>query len=221
MEQFVLISEIILINIVLSGDNAVVIAMASKNLPPKQRRLAVGWGAFGAVALRILLTGAAVFLLKVPYIQAAGACLLVYIAIKLLVEDDGRNDVKAAPTLLAAVWTIVVADFVMSLDNVLAIAAITKGNYVVLALGIATSIPLIVWGSSLIMKLLQQFPILTYLGAGILGYTSGEMLIEDGKIRELLMDSHPSYHWIVPVFTTLIVIAAGVISKHSVFKTGK
>ncbi|MEB3100665.1 TerC family protein [Ferviditalea candida] len=219
LEGFLLFLEIMLINIVLSGDNAVVIAMASKNLPLDQRKKAVWWGAFGAVALRLVLTVVAVVLLKVPYIQAAGSLLLMYIALKLLMDDEGHSNVKEASSLAGAVWTIIVADFIMSLDNVLAIAAVAEGDLILIILGIGLSIPLIIWGSTLIMKLLHKYPILVYIGAGILGYTAGEMLVSDQKVEKLLEHANPAFHWLIPVATTLIVIGAGLIKKLAASKS--
>jgi YjbE family integral membrane protein len=213
VESLFLIAKIIMVNIVLSGDNAVVIAMASKNLPENQRSKAVWWGAFGAVALRIVLTVAAVFLLQIPMIQLIGSLLLLYIAVKLLVDDEGHDDIKGASTLGAAVWTIIVADFVMSLDNVLAIAAIAEGNWVLIVIGILISIPLIVWGSTFVMKLLHRYPVLIYIGAGILGYTAGEMFLHDGTVEGWLRAAPPAVEWIVPIAAATAVVAAGIWKK--------
>jgi YjbE family integral membrane protein len=211
LEWFLLFLQIILINIVLSGDNAVVIALASKNLPLDQRKKAIWWGAFGAIALRLILTAVAVSILRVPYIQAAGSFLLLWIAIKLLIDDDSHSNVKEASTLGKAIWTIIVADFVMSLDNVLAIAAKANDDLTVVILGIALSIPIIIWGSTMVMKLLHKYPILVYLGAGILGYTAGEMFVKDDKMQQYVLGEIP--HIIIPIATTVIVIAAGLIKK--------
>lgn len=215
VDSLLLILEIIMINIVLSGDNAVVIAMASKNLPERQRTQAVWWGAFGAVALRIVLTVAALFLLTVPYIQLAGSLLLLYIAVKLLVDDENHSNVKSGATLGAAIWTVIVADFIMSLDNVLAIAAIVKGDWVLLVIGILISIPLIVWGSTYILKLLHNYPILVYIGAAILGFTAGEMLVGDQQVAQWLkaLQLPPFIHGAIPVAAAILVIAAGLIKK--------
>lgn len=204
-----------LINIVLSGDNAVVIALASKNLPLHQRRQAIWWGAFGAVGLRLILTVVAVVLLKVPYIQAAGSLLLFYIAVKLLVDDEGHAEVKEASSLGKAIWTIIVADFVMSLDNVLAIAAKAQGDISVIIVGIGLSIPIIVWGSTLVMKLLHKFPIFVYAGAGILGYTSGEMFVSDEKMEQYVLHHNATAHWLIPVVATVLVIVVGFVWKRA------
>ncbi|NBI29393.1 TerC family protein [Chengkuizengella marina] len=212
VENIFIMIEIIVINIVLSGDNAIVIALASKNLPQEQQKKAVWWGAMGAVFLRLALTVGAVFLLNIPYIQAIGSGLLLYIAIALLINDNDHS-VKEVFSLGAAIWTIVVADFVMSLDNVLAIAAIAQDDYILLFLGIGMSIPLIVWGSTVFMKLLEKYTIFVYLGAGILGYTAGEMLLNDQKAIELLRDAHHSIHWFIPAFCTTVVLFAGFLFK--------
>jgi YjbE family integral membrane protein len=213
VDEILLILQIILINMVLSGDNAVVIAMASRKLPEKQRKLAVWWGAGLAVALRLILTVVAVLLLQTPYLQAIGAFLLMYVAMKLLNEGKEDHKVKTSGTLAAAVWTIVLADFVMSLDNVLAIAAIARGNFLILVIGIGTSLPLIIWGSSLITKLLHKYPILIYLGAGILGYTAGKMFIHDVKVKEWLGHAHITLGWLIPILFTVTVIGYGLLGR--------
>jgi len=214
LENLFLLLEILIINMVLSGDNAVVIAMASKNLPLSQRRQAVWWGAFGAVILRCILTVAAMFLLDIPLIQAIGSCLLLYIAVKLLIDEEISGRVKSASSLWMAVQTILIADFVMSLDNVLAIAAVAKGDFPLIIIGIALSIPIIVWGSTVIMNLLHRYPVLIYLGSGILGFTAGQMLMEDPKMQEwLFRDWVPALYTVVPVLLAFIVIAIGVAFK--------
>lgn len=213
MTGLLIIAKIIMVNIVLSGDNAVVIAMASKNLPADKRNKAVWWGAFGAVALRIVLTVAAVFLLQIPFIQLLGSLLLLYIAVKLLIDDEAHDNIKSAATLGAAVWTIIVADFVMSLDNVLAIAAIAEGNWLLIIIGILISIPLIVWGSTFVMKLLHRYPLLIYIGAGILGYTAGEMFLNDATVDGWLRGMPEAVHWLVPIAAAAGVVGAGIWRK--------
>ncbi|MDR6551344.1 TerC family protein [Paenibacillus qinlingensis] len=213
IDALLLFLQIMLINIVLSGDNAVVIALASKNLPLEQRKLAIWWGAFGAIALRLVLTLVAVSLLSVPFIQAGGSILLLWIAIKLLTDEEGHSNVKEASTLGKAIWTIIVADFVMSLDNVLAIAAKGNGNNTVIILGIGLSIPIIIWGSTLVMNLLQKYPILVFIGAGILGYTAGEMFVKDEKMIDWLLHDYEFLHVWIPIMATIVVVAAGGIAK--------
>jgi YjbE family integral membrane protein len=209
-EGFLLFIEIMLINIVLSGDNAVVIAMASKNLPQRQRKKAIWWGTFAAISLRIVLTVAVVLLLKIPYIQAAGSLLLLYISIKLLLDDEGDSkQVRQAATLGNAIWTIMAADFIMSLDNVLAIAAVAQDNYLLIALGVMLSIPLIIWGSTVVMKLLHKYPLFMYIGSAILGYTAGQMFVGDSKVADIFAHAHSSFYWVVPVVFTGVVILSG------------
>lgn len=211
LDSIVLFLEIMLINIVLSGDNAVVIALASKNLPLSQRKQAIWWGAFGAIALRVVLTIAAVHVLDIPYIQGIGSMLLLWIAIKLLLDEEGHSNVKEASTLGKAISTIILADFVMSLDNVLAIAAKAKGEIGVIILGIGLSIPIIIWGSNLVVTLLKKFPVLVFLGAGILGYTAGEMFMSDREVSQLVLGDVP--HYVLPIVTTVIVLFSGLLKK--------
>jgi YjbE family integral membrane protein len=213
LDHFILFLQIMLINIVLSGDNAVVIALASKNLPIEQRKKAIWWGAFGAIALRLVLTLVAVSLLDIPYIQAAGSFLLLWIAVKLLTDDDSHANIKEASTLGKAIWTIVVADFVMSLDNVLAIAAKGNGNPAIIILGIGLSIPIIIWGSTMVVNLLNKYPNLVFLGAAILGYTSGEVFVKDGKMEEWFLHDYQILHIVIPIGATILVLLAGLINK--------
>lgn len=159
--------EIIVINILLSGDNAVVIALACRNLPRRQRRWGVFWGAIGAIVLRIILTFFAVQLLSLPYLKILGGALLLYIGVKLIVEeDDADPNVKASDRMLAAIRTVIVADLVMSVDNVLAVAAAAKGSLWLLVFGLAVSIPLVIVGAQLIMRLIDRFPLLILGGGG-------------------------------------------------------
>ncbi|MBE9912788.1 TerC family protein [Paenibacillus donghaensis] len=210
MESIWLLVQILMINLVLSGDNAVVIALASKNLPPKQRKLAVWWGALGAVVLRCILTFMAVILLKIPFVQAAGGALLFWIAFKLLADDKDDIRVDQSASIWKAVRSILAADFIMSLDNVLALAGVADGDLALIAIGIAISIPIVVFGSNLIVGLLHRFPVLVYLGAGILGYTAGEMLLQDSRMGFLLSSIIPGLHHLVPtLLTTLVIIAGG------------
>jgi len=174
------LGSIILANIVLSGDNAVVIALAARALPPEQQRKAIFWGSAAAIVMRIGLTVIAVEMLKWPYLKVVGALLLLYIGISLLSEDSGEEDGhKEIGSMSAAVRTILIADLVMSLDNVLAVAAAAKGNTPLLIIGLAVSIPLIIFGSTLLLKVMERFPIIITLGAALLGFLAGEMLLTD------------------------------------------
>src|SRR5713226_9092594 len=174
------LGAIIWVNIILSGDNAVVIALAARSLPAHQQTKAVIWGAGAAVVLRIVLTIVAVELLKLSYLKLLGGALLFWIAVKLLVpEDDGGDGVKSSSHLLGAIKTILIADLVMSLDYVIAVAAVAKGSIVLLILGLAISIPLVVFGATILMKLMGRFPVIVTIGAALIGYVAGEMLVTD------------------------------------------
>jgi YjbE family integral membrane protein len=179
------LGTIIWVNIILSGDNAVVIALAARSLPPKQQKLAIFWGAAAAVVLRIVLTVVAVKLLELPYLKIVGAVALLWIAVKLLVpEDDGDGEVQSSSHLIGAIKTILIADLIMSTDNVIAVAAAAKGSITLLVLGLVISIPLVVYGATMLMKLMERYPIIITLGAAILGWTAGEMAVTDPAIEE-------------------------------------
>src|SRR6476659_8109214 len=192
--------EIVVINILLSGDNAVVIALACRNLPPAQRRWGVFWGAIGAIVLRVILTCFAVSLLQLSYLKIIGGALLVWIGIKLIAEEDGEggSEVKASDRLFAAIRTVIIADIVMSIDNVLGVAAAAKGSLLLLIFGLVVSVPLVIGGAQLIMRLIERFPILIVAGGGLLGYVAGELIVEDSAIVDWV-HAHASWlSWAAP-----------------------
>ncbi|MDF2873620.1 MAG: integral rane protein YjbE family [Sporomusa sp.] len=207
MDFLVALASIMMVNIVLSGDNAVVIAMASRCLPPKQQKMAILWGSAGAIGLRIILTLVAVILLQIPYVQFFGGLLLVWIAAKLLMEEDKCEDVEASASFIAAIKTIIVADLVMSLDNTLAIAAIAKGDYVLLGLGLAFSIPLIIFGSQIIIKIMDKYPVVIYAGAALIAWTAGEMIVGDPQIGTAIRNIVPAR--LIPLVITVGVLVVG------------
>jgi YjbE family integral membrane protein len=211
--------QIVLINLLLSGDNAVVIAMASQQLPPKERKRAVWWGALAAVGLRCLLTLAAISLLQIPYLQAIGAVLLLYIAAKLLADAGQEGDLhmpsKKSKSLAQAIRTIVAADFIMSLDNVLAIAAVADGDTVLILLGIAISIPMIIWGSQILGSLLHKFPPLVYIGAGLLGFAAGGMLVHDPGMDALLFNGSRTAAEAIPLLCIPFVVIIGLLKRRT------
>jgi YjbE family integral membrane protein len=211
MDFLLALGGIMMVNIILSGDNAVVIAMASRCLPKKQQRLAILWGSAGAIGLRVILTIVAVALLQIPYLQFLGGLLLVWIAAKLLLEDESCENVEASDSLWAAVKTIIVADIIMSLDNTLAIAAIAKGDYLLLFIGLGLSIPLIIFGSQILVVIMNRFPIIVYIGAGLIAWTAGEMIIRDQKLGHYFTAYTPE--WLIPAVITVGVIALGVWQK--------
>src|SRR5258705_5680565 len=177
------LAKIIGVNVILSGDNAVVIALAARSLPAKQQKKAVFWGAGAAVILRIILTIFAVALLTLPWLKLVGSLLLFWIGVKLLIPDEGDDDIKASDQLLAAIKTILIADLVMSLDNVIAVAAAAGGHMGLLIIGLAISIPLVVFGATLLIKLMERFPVIITIGAGLIGWVAGEMLVPDSALK--------------------------------------
>ena len=178
--------KIIGVNIVLSGDNAVVIALAARSLPRKQQKQAIFWGSGAAIVMRIVLTLFAVALLALPWLKLIGSLLLFWIGVKLLIPEEGDDHIKASDQLLAAIKTILIADLVMSLDNVIAVAAAAGGSYVLLILGLAISIPLVIFGATLLIKLMERFPVIITVGAGLIGWVAGEMLVADAALASWL-----------------------------------
>src|ERR1041384_2535891 len=173
------LAKIIGVNIILSGDNAVVIALAARSLPARQQRQRVVWGRGAAVVLRVILTIFAAALLTLPWLKIVGSLLLFWIGVKLLIPEEGDDDIQASDQLPTAIKTILIADLVMSLDNVIAVAAAAGGSYVLLILGLAISIPLVVFGATLLIKLMERFPIIITAGAGLIGWVAGEVLVAD------------------------------------------
>ncbi|WP_299698016.1 TerC family protein [Hydrocarboniphaga sp.] len=193
--------QIILIDILLGGDNAVVIALACRRLPPRQRNMGIFWGVFGAIGLRIVLIFFAVQLLALPFLKIVGALLLLYIGVQLLLpEKQDEPDIKASDHLLTAIRTIIIADAVMSLDNVIAIAGAADGHIGLVAMGIAISVPIIVWGSKLVMALMDRYPVVIVFGGALLGWIAGGLWIDDHAL-DALQDSLP--HWTDYLFSVL------------------
>jgi YjbE family integral membrane protein len=175
--------KIIGVNIVLSGDNAVVIALAARSLPKHQQKAAVLWGSGAAVVMRIVLTIFAVALLTLPWLKVIGSLLLFWIGVKLLIPEEGDENVSASDNLMAAIKTILIADLVMSIDNVIAVAAAAQGSMTLLVLGLAISIPLVIFGSTLLLHLMERWPIIITIGGGLLGFVAGEMLVTDPALH--------------------------------------
>lgn len=210
--EFVIsVLQIIWIDILLSGDNAVVIAMACRSLPPHQRKLGILLGAGAAVGLRILFALVISYLLNVPFLKVVGGLLLFWIAIKLIVgEEEHDENVEAGDTLWKAVRTIVIADAVMSLDNVVAIAAAAKGHPELFIFGLLLSIPLIIAGSNLLMGLLTRYPFLVWMGAALLGWIAGEMIVSDPFVAPRLGEALASaLHYPAAILGALIVLVVG------------
>ena len=201
--------KIIWINIILSGDNAVVIALAARSLPQEQQNKAVFFGSGAAVVLRIALTVVAATLLALPYLQIIGGLLLLWIGIQLLSDEyDGDGETKHHGSLMSAVRTILIADLVMSLDNVIAVAAAAKGSMVLLVLGLAISIPLVIFGSTLMIKLMERFPIIVILGAALIGWVGGETIISDVALKTAV-DAGPWLHYVAAALGAVLVVGLG------------
>ena len=213
--------KIIGVNLILSGDNAVVIALAARSLPQRQQKAAVLWGSGAAVAMRIVLTIFAVALLTLPWLKLIGSLLLFWIGVKLLIPEEEEENVNASENLIAAIKTILIADLVMSIDNVIAVAAAAGGSMTLLILGLAISIPLVIFGSTLLLHLMERWPIIITIGGGLLGFVAGEMLVTDPALKDWLAGAGVQFDGEKPkvgglsleiicgVIGAVIVIAAG------------
>jgi YjbE family integral membrane protein len=222
MEQFMTtefwlaVGQIIMIDIVLGGDNAVVIALACRKLPPKQRTLGILWGTAGAIVLRVILIFFALTLLQIPYLKIVGAVLLLWIGIKLLLpeHEEAHGNIQASDKLWAAVKTVIVADFVMSLDNVIAIAGAAEGaggdhKMPLVIFGLLVSIPIIIWGSQLVIKLMDRYPIIITFGGMLLGWIAGQMVITDPAVKAWADAQGDYLQYLVPAIGALAVLIVG------------
>jgi len=208
---WVALLQIIGVNIVLSGDNAVVIALAARGLPPHQQNKAVMWGSGAAVVMRIILTVVAVEMLKLPYLKLVGAALLLWIGVQLLLpeNEEGGDAMESGANLMAAIRTILIADLVMSLDNVIAVAAAAKGSLSLLIIGLGISIPLVIFGSTLLLRVMERFPVIVTVGAGLLGWVAGEMAITDPLVKDWVDANAHWMHTVVPAAGAVLVVAVG------------
>jgi YjbE family integral membrane protein len=201
---------IIVIDLTLAGDNALVIALAVRTLPKRQQFWGRIWGTAGAVGLRLLFITVATMLLKIPFLQLVGGLLLLWIAFKLVRQQTGAEEghVRHGGSLREAIWIIIVADAVMSLDNVLAVAAAAHGDLTLVVFGIALSLPIVVWGSGLLAALMNRFVWIIWLGGGILGYVAGEMILKERHLERLLDPANPA-HDLLPILPAVIIVALG------------
>lgn len=204
------LGQIMLVNIVLSGDNAVVIALAARALPEAERNRAIVIGSMAAILMRVSLTFVALQMLQLPFLKFFGSLLLMWIAIKLLVPQEGSSSVKDQNNLFSAVRTILIADLVMSLDNVLAVAAAAGGDQLLLITGLAISIPIVIFGSTLILRLMERHPVIISFGAGMLGYVAGEMLVTEPAFRSVDFFSEGALTFqVLPIATAGLVLLIG------------
>lgn len=218
MEQEFFLSLLVIIGIdlVLGADNAVVIAMACRNLPVVQRNKAIILGTMLAIVIRILITLIAVYLLKIPFLQLIGGVFLLYIAFHLITgREDDTNKIKSHGSLWKAIQTIVIADLLMGFDNVIAVAGAAQGHMILVAIGLFISIPIIIWGSKIILVLLTKYPFLIYVGGGLLAFTAGKMIIEEHQLQTIYM-THPIIAQSLPFLTTSFILFAGILYQQIV-----
>jgi YjbE family integral membrane protein len=202
--------KIIGVNIILSGDNAVVIALAARSLPPQQQKKAVMWGSGAAIIMRIVLTLFAVALLALPWLKIIGSALLLWIGVKLLMdEDEGEEGVQSHDSMAAAIKTILIADLVMSLDNVIAVAAAAKNNTLLLMIGLAISIPLIIYASTLLIKVMERFPIVITIGAALIGWVAGEMAWDEAVIKPFTSQYPHWFEYVAAAVGAIFVVGVG------------
>ena len=206
---FVALFSIIILDLVLAGDNAVVIAMAANRLPERLRNRAIYVGTAGAIIIRLIMTFFAVHLLTVPYLQALGGLVLLPIAVKLMRPSSKEEHVDAADTFAGAVKTIIVADAAMGLDNVLAIAGASQGHFLLVVIGLIISIPIVVGGSQLIARLMDRYPVLIVIGAAILGWTAGTMIAHDHSVGPMILNILPNAGTLLPAACAGLVCAIG------------
>jgi YjbE family integral membrane protein len=210
-EFLVALLSIIMIDLVLAGDNAIVIGMSAKNLPERHRKKAIIWGTAGAVVIRVLATLAIVWILKIPGLQLVGGLILIWIAYKLLIEDGDAGNHKASSTLWSAIGTIIVADTIMGLDNVLAVAGAagsSNHSFVLVVLGLIISIPIMVWGSTMFVKLIDKYPIIIYIGSAVLAFTAARMITHEPFLKGFF-ESYPYVAWVMIFVVTVGVVLAG------------
>lgn len=205
--------SIVMIDLVLGGDNAILIALATRKLPHEQRKKAIFWGVIGAVTVRASLTIVAVYILKIPLVQFAGGVLLIWIAYKLLVKEKEHEDVKSGDSTREAIRTIVFADLLMGIDNVLAVAGAAHGSALLVIMGLLISIPIIAWGSTIILRFIEKYPVIVYVGAAVIAWTAGDMIVSDKYMHEHFFYKHPNTELIIPILTMISVLAVGYLVK--------
>lgn len=210
--------SVIMIDLVLGGDNAIIIGLAARNLPLTDRKKAIVLGTLGAVLIRVVATLMVVWLLKIPGLLLAGGLLLIWMAYKLLVEEKQEHQTKESTSLWAAIRTIMVADAAMGIDNMLAVAGASHSNFLIVVTGLLISIPIVVFGSTIVIKLIERFPLIIYLGAMVIAYTAGSMIVEEPLLHSLLSANH-YLEWLVISIIVLGVIISGKLKMQSKLQT--
>ncbi|TBL81407.1 TerC family protein [Paenibacillus thalictri] len=208
MEMLTALVSIIMIDLILAGDNAIVIGLAARNLPKDLQKKAIIWGTVGAIAIRAAATLVVVWLLKIPGLLFIGGLMLIWIAYQLLADKKDHSAVQAKNKLGAAIWTIVMADAVMGFDNVVAVAGASHGSFALVVIGLLISVPVVVWGSTLFIRWIEQFPVLIYAGAGVLAYTAAHMLTGDLFVKPFF-EANPFMNWALTIVVIAGVLLAG------------
>lgn len=211
LEFWTTLLSIVMIDLVLAGDNAIVIGLAARNLKKEDQKKVIIWGTVGAVIIRVLATMAVVYLLQIPGLLLVGGLMLIYIALKLM-TDEKEHEVKSSTSILAAIRTIIIADAAMGLDNVLAVAGAAQHDYLLVVMGLAISVPIVVWGSTMVLKLIERFPIIITIGAGVLGWTAAKMFVKERFLADFFVNPVIKYGF--EIFMIVAVIGAGLVIKH-------
>lgn len=218
VEFFTALATIVFIDLILAGDNAIVIGLAAAKLPPQQQKKAVIWGTVGAVGIRVIATLLVVQLLAVPWLNLAGGLLLVWIAYKLLIEEDAHDNIKAGNTLWQSIRTIIIADAAMGIDNVIAVAGAAKGSshgeheMILVILGLVISVPVVVWGSTLFIKLINKYAWIVYVGSAVLAYTAAKMITHEKGFNGFL-DENKVVYWSFIIVVVVATVGLGYLSN--------
>jgi YjbE family integral membrane protein len=218
-EFWTALGMIIFIDLILAGDNAIVIGLAARKLPPEQQKKAIFWGTFGAVAIRIVATVLIVYLLKIPGLQLVGGLLLVWIAYKLMITEEGHKEIQPKDTLWASIRTIVIADAAMGIDNVIAVAGAAHGDTLLVVIGLLISVPIVVWGSTLFIKLVNKFPSIVYIGSGVLAYTAAKMITHEKFLKEWF--ASPVINWGFVILVVVVILIAGRLRNNQIANRSK
>lgn len=213
LEFLTALLTIIAIDLVLAGDNAILIGLAARNLPKDQQKKVILWGSVGAIVIRVVATLAVVWLLKVPGLHLVGGLLLVWIAYKLLTDDDSHGDVKAGDNFWAAIRTVIIADALMGLDNVLAIAGASHGNMTLVIIGLLISVPVVMWGSTMIIKWIERYPVIVTIGSAILAWTAAKMIVGEGFLNGIFANGFIKYGFEILVIAAVLLAGRMTVKK--------
>jgi YjbE family integral membrane protein len=212
VEFFSALLTIVFIDLILAGDNAIVIGLAARNLPKEQQKKAVIWGTVGAVGIRVIATLLVVQLLNVPWLNLVGGLLLVWIAYKLLVQEDAHDGITAGNTLWQSIRTIIIADAAMGIDNVIAVAGAAHGDTLLVVIGLIISVPVVVWGSTLFIKLINRYEWIVYVGSAVLAYTAAKMITHEKSFKEFFENNQLIY-WSFLILVIILTVVAGVVTN--------